>query len=127
MDIGYRDASIRAPYGRRVIERRTEATCGAISAYGANRTEAKAALLVAVERQCEHAYQRRYLTGIGHDGEPVTFALYYAGCWSYDIVRAGRVACSTGMGVDSFHDALASMTHHFEQYTESPAAIAVEN
>src|SRR6201988_4023159 len=118
MNITFRDASYRSqPYGGGKLIRRVEASCGAVSAHGANRTEAKAALLEAIERQCEYAYRRRYLVGISaHDGEPATFALHYSQGWAYDIVLAGRVACTTGLGDVDFDEAYARMLAHFDQY-----------
>ena len=121
LDIEYRDASYRSsPYGGGKLIRRTEARFGSIRAEGATRTEAKAALLEAVTAQCEHAYVRRYLTGIAaHDGRSVTFVLYYAAGWVYDIVRAGAVSCSSShMGAISETEAIARMREHFDQYTE---------
>lgn len=112
IDITYRDASYRGhAYGKRV--RRVEASCGSLTAYGANRTEAKAALLADVARQLEYAYRRRYLRT-----DDVTFALHYANGWGYDIVAGdGRRVSSTLLGGDvGEHEAFESMRHHFEQY-----------
>lgn len=118
MNIEFRDASYRSqPFGGGKLIRRVEARCGNLRAMGANRTEAKAELLAAVERQLEHAYTRRYL-GAGD----VVFVLYYADGWAYEIVVAGTVRCTTGFSsASSEHEALESMRRHFEQYTEAAA------
>lgn len=119
MDITYHDASYcRQPYGHRKV-RRTEARLGWLSAYGATKSEAKAALLEAVALQCEHAGVRRYLRT-----DEVTFALSYTGGWRYDIIRGdGFRSCSTLLGdVMSEHEAMEHMQRHFDQFTEAPAA-----
>jgi hypothetical protein len=116
MEIEFANASYRpGAYGSGKLIRRTRARFGELEAFGENKTEAKNALMAMVLDQCSHVFTRRYLTADG-----VTFALYYANGWGYDIVRAGRVACSTGFGEISFHEALERMRAHFEQYTEEP-------
>lgn len=115
MNIEYRDASYRERRGERKI-RRIEASFGRMSAHGANRTEAKANLLADIERQLAHVYARRYLSA-----NDVTFCLYYANGWSYDIVRGerdlGQRSSSTMMGGEpSETEAFESMKRHFEQY-----------
>ena len=114
MPIEYRNASFRErPYGGGRLIRRVEAEWGKIRAFGANKTEAKNALLEAIEQQLANAYTRRYLRT-----DDVTFALYYADGWNYDIVTGdGHRTSSTMLGAEILpHDAFASMNRHFEQY-----------
>lgn len=98
-------------YGRRQ-ERFTSAEWGSIRRDSANKTEAKAAVLEAVERQLTHLYRRRYLRTAD-----VTFALYYCDGWSYDIVTGdGQLSSSTGLGAIDEREAFESMKRHFDQY-----------
>lgn len=114
MDIDYRDASYRErPYGGGRKIRRVEASAGSMSASGANKTEAKAALMACVERQLTHMRTRRYLRT-----DDVTFALFYADGWVYDIVSGdGHRNSSTllGAAMDE-REAFESMKRHFGQY-----------
>lgn len=120
--IAFRNASHRSgPYGTGRLIRRVEATWGAITACGANKTAAKTALIEAVERQLEHVYSRRYLSS-----SEVTFVLFYANGWCYDIVKAGDARGGTcHLDAVDERDAFERMRRHFEQYTEcSPPDVA---
>jgi hypothetical protein len=100
------------------FESEAEARVGDIRRTGANKTEAKAALLEALQAQAEHAFTRRYLAG-----DNVVFALGYHDGWRYDIVRAGdgRQYSSTLLSAETVDEAFESMRHHFDQYTAAPA------
>lgn len=112
MDIDYRDASYRErPYGGGRKIRRVEARVEGISAMGANKTEAKNALMERIELQLRHMRTRRYLRT---DDE--TFVLYYADGWAYDMVRDdGTRYGSTMLATDDEREAFESMKSHFEQ------------
>jgi hypothetical protein len=114
--IQFRDTH-EPPQGRGLRTRRgVQATWGVISGQGANRTEAKAALMDAVDRQLAHVFARRYLAT-----RDVTFALFYANGWCYDIVTSdGAQHGSTHFDAANEHDAFEAMRRHFEQYTETP-------
>lgn len=123
MNIEYRDTSTRYPR----LVRSVEARLGAFTASGRNKTEAKAALLAAIEAQGEHLYARRYLVG-----PRATFCLHYAQGWCYDIAAPSkneRLASSvtdtlihfstTFLGDDlTEKDAAERMRRHFDQYHE---------
>jgi hypothetical protein len=113
MNIEYRDAPYyERPFGGGRKIRRVEAHCGSLRGDGANRTEAKAALMERIELQLRHAYTRRYLRTAD-----VTFALYYADGWSYDIVAGdGARYSSTGLGACDEREAYQAMSRHFLQY-----------
>lgn len=118
LDITYRDASYRpGAYGSGKLIRRTEASIGAIRRTGANRTEAKTALLEAVTEQVENCRTRRYLMGVSEEDVPVAFVLYFNDGWGYDIVRnGGKISSSTSMTAVDERDAFEKMQHHFDQY-----------
>lgn len=127
MNIEYRDASyFEGLYGRKRVHR-IEAVLGNIRAFGKNKTEAKANLEEQIASLCEHAYDRRYLTGIAYDGRPVTFMLYYCDGWGYDIIRPRDdsehpTVSGTIFNVDTdYREAYERMKNHFEQYTEQAA------
>ena len=124
MNIEYRDASyFRGAYGRGKV-RQVEAVLGAIRRTAGNKTDAKAELMAAVEEQAAHAFDRRYLVGTDHDGQPVCFALRWCDGWTYDIAKGGEISESVGARFSSCsfseeteRDAFARMLRHFRDYT----------
>lgn len=117
MTITYKNASYRSgSYGSGKLVRRIEASCGQLRRFGANRTEAKVAILEAIAEQCEHAYVRRYIPA----GDSL-FVLSYADGWRYDIVRNdGHICGSTQFGDGmSEWEATAYVRKHAEQYAEA--------
>lgn len=128
MNVEYRDASyFEGSFGRKKVKR-VEAMFGQLRVFGPNKKVAKGDLEIAIRKQCENANERRYLTGIAHDGKPVTFAMYYNQGWCYDIVRPDdhgpysmRVSSTAFNDDTDFLEAWNRMHRHFEQYTERAA------
>lgn len=119
MNIDFRDAGYFAgSYGRKRVHR-IEARLGDMSAFGRNKTEAKAALEALIEKQCEHLYERRYLTGMSLDGKPVTFCFYYNQGWTYDIHTSDHpYPSSCGFNEETTRtEAFERMKKHFQDYT----------
>lgn len=84
---------------------------------GSDREMLVDALRIVLTRQCEFLHTRKYVRV-----KDVTFALYFANGWQYDIVHDDGKTSSCMLNISdvkSYGDALSVMMRHVQQYRES--------